>query len=111
MNLNCFQSIHKHFCINLTWLKRLQTIFGITSQRHSLIVLDSPATRPVSTRVLTGRVAGLSSKGSLDDGSNPGPVTLDASLYLKARYLYIHTPVPAIVLGGVYRRPKKGYFC
>ncbi len=33
--------------------------------------------------------------------SHYGPVSTDnASLYLKARYLYLRTPKPAIVLGG-----------
>jgi hypothetical protein len=37
-------------------------------------VLDSPATLPVITCVLTGRVAGLSSKSDTDAGLNPSTV-------------------------------------
>jgi hypothetical protein len=66
------------------------------------LLLDSLATWPVSTHVLTGRVAGLSSKSKMDVGSYPTHVcfrgqgfkpryclvsTDNASLYLKARYL------------------------
>ncbi len=69
-------------------------------------VLDIPATRPISTRVLIGRVAGL--------GSNPThvcfhgqgfksrycPVSTDnASLYLKARYSYLRMPDRQTYLG------------
>jgi hypothetical protein len=35
------------------------------------MLLDIPVTLQISTHVLTGRVAGLSSKSNMDIGSNP----------------------------------------
>jgi hypothetical protein len=79
-----------------------------------LLMLCSPATRPISTRVLTGRVARLPSKGNIDMGLNPahvcfrghgfkshyGPVSTDnASLYLKALYLYLRMPYRQLYSG------------
>jgi hypothetical protein len=56
-------------------------------------LLQLPTTRPISTRVLIGRVVGSCSKGTLDVGSNPTvPEATNASLYLKARYSYLRTP-------------------
>jgi hypothetical protein len=46
------------------------------------MLLDIPATLQISTHVLTGRVAGLSSKSNMDIGSNPTARYLSCCLYI-----------------------------
>ncbi len=55
------------------------------------MLLDIPDTLPISTHVLTGRVAGLSRKSNMDICSNPtgsgvNHVAIDLTLFLCACY-------------------------
>ncbi len=56
----------------------------MTYVQQVLLLLDSLATRPVSTRVLTGRVGGLSSTQRTDRAADRATVSCKGALVLKA---------------------------
>jgi hypothetical protein len=67
------------------------------------LLLDSMATLPGSTRVLTGRVAGISSKSDMDNGLNPRchPISTECQSLPESMVFALHMPHTLIYVSHI----------